>query len=191
MAGLGAGLRDDGELSRRKRAQGAVGAVPLQAAASPHGREAGAGRRYRGGPRRRQWRRVRRRGRPVSACPASVISAEDEARYSGLGVVSAFPGAERYRRRPRRRQPGADRGRQSARPAGTSRFRSACSASSAGKAGEQKRTRDASTRPQGSRARQGGPRQALLHGGRLVALAGQDGHDRRPISRCRRRTIIE
>jgi exopolyphosphatase / guanosine-5'-triphosphate,3'-diphosphate pyrophosphatase len=93
MAGLGAGLRDDGELSaeserkalsalcRYKLLLRHMGVKRAQVVATAAVRDAENGDEF--------VDSVDRIG-----LPCSVISAEDEARYSGLGVVSAFPGAE-------------------------------------------------------------------------------------------------
>ena len=92
MAGLGAGLRDDGGLSleserkalsalcRYKLLLRHMGVKRAQVVATAAVRDAENGDEF-----------VEAVGRIGLLC--DVISAEDEARYSGLGVVSAFPGA--------------------------------------------------------------------------------------------------
>ena len=92
MAGLGAGLRDDGGLSpeNERKALSALcryklllrhmGVKRAQVVATAAVRDAENGGAF--------VEAVERIG-----LPCEVISAEDEARYSGLGVVSAFPGA--------------------------------------------------------------------------------------------------
>ncbi len=93
MAGLGAGLRDDGALSaeserkalsalcRYKLLLRHMGVKRAQVVATAAVRDAENGEEF-----------VEAVGR--IGLPCKVISAEEEARYSGLGVVSAFPGAE-------------------------------------------------------------------------------------------------
>ena len=175
MAGLGAGLREDGELSddSERKALAALGRYKL--AASAHGREAGAGRRDGGGPRCRQRRgssSARSRG---SASPARSSAPPKKRAIRGLGSLSAFPGAERHRRRPWRRQPGADRGRQCDDRTRASRFRSACFASKR-QVGRQRPARDASSaasRKRGSpKAGRGKP--FYMVGGSWRALAQMD-----------------
>lgn len=92
MAGLGAGLRDDGNLSeasedaalsalrRYKLLLRHMGVKQAQVVATAAVRDAGDGAEF--------VRAVERIG-----LPCDVISATDEARFSGMGVVSAFPGA--------------------------------------------------------------------------------------------------
>ena len=92
MAGLGAGLREDGDLSddserkalsalcRYKLLLRHMGVKQVQVVATAAVRDAANGRDF--------VRSVEKMG-----LPCDVISAADEARYSGLGVVSAFPGA--------------------------------------------------------------------------------------------------
>ena len=93
MAGLGAGLGDDGALSaeserkalsalcRYKLLLRHMGVKRAQVVATAAVRDAENGDEF-----------VEAVGR--IGLPCKVISAEEEARYSGLGVVSAFPGAE-------------------------------------------------------------------------------------------------
>jgi exopolyphosphatase/guanosine-5'-triphosphate,3'-diphosphate pyrophosphatase len=92
MAGLGAGLRDNGELSdeserkalaalnRYKLLLRHMGVRQVQVVATAAARDAKDGQAF--------VRSVEKMG-----LSCKVISALDEARYSGLGVVSAFPGA--------------------------------------------------------------------------------------------------
>ena len=93
MAGLGAGLRKNGELSRESERQALsalcryklllrhMGVKRAQVVATAAVRDAANADEFIGA--------VERIG-----LPCDVISAEDEARYSGLGVISAFPGAD-------------------------------------------------------------------------------------------------
>jgi exopolyphosphatase/guanosine-5'-triphosphate,3'-diphosphate pyrophosphatase len=92
MAGLGAGLRDNGELSdaseeealaalrRYKLLLRHMGVKQAQVVATAAVRDARDGPEF--------VRAVEKIG-----LPCDVISATDEARFSGMGVVSAFPGA--------------------------------------------------------------------------------------------------
>jgi len=92
MAGLGAGLRDSGELSddsesealaalrRYKLLLRHMGVKQAQVVATAAVRDAADGAQF--------VRAVEKIG-----LPCDVISATEEARFSGMGVVSAFPGA--------------------------------------------------------------------------------------------------
>ena len=92
MAGLGAGLRDSGELSDSSEEQALsalrryklllrhMGVRQAQVVATAAVRDAADGPEF--------VRAVEKIG-----LPCDVISATDEARFSGMGVVSAFPGA--------------------------------------------------------------------------------------------------
>ena len=93
MAGLGAGLRNDGDMSdeserkaltalcRYKLLLRYMGVKEAQVVATAAVRDADNAEDF--------VNAVKKIG-----LPCDVISAEDEARYSGLGVLSAFPGAE-------------------------------------------------------------------------------------------------
>ena len=93
MAGLGAGLRNDGDMSdeserkaltalcRYKLLLRYMGVKEAQVVATAAVRDADNAEEF--------VKAVEKIG-----LPCDVISAEDEARYSGLGVLSAFPGAE-------------------------------------------------------------------------------------------------
>lgn len=92
MAGLGEGLRDSGELSdeserkalaalnRYKLLLRHMGVKQVQVVATAAARDATDGPQF--------VQAVEKMG-----LPCEIVSALDEARYSGLGVVSAFPGA--------------------------------------------------------------------------------------------------
>jgi exopolyphosphatase/guanosine-5'-triphosphate,3'-diphosphate pyrophosphatase len=93
MAGLGSGLRETGELQPESQRR-ALAALERYRLLLKHMRvrqiqvvATAAVRDARNGPE--FVREVERIG-----LPCEVISADDEARYSGLGVVSAFPGAD-------------------------------------------------------------------------------------------------
>ena len=93
MAGLGAGLSETGELQAESQRQ-ALAALERYRLLLNHMRvrqvkvvATAAVRDARNGPE--FVREVERIG-----LPCEILSADEEARYSGLGVVSAFPGAE-------------------------------------------------------------------------------------------------
>jgi exopolyphosphatase/guanosine-5'-triphosphate,3'-diphosphate pyrophosphatase len=93
MAGLGAGLRETGELQEESKRR-ALAALERYRLLLGHMRvkqvqvvATAAVRDARNGPE--FVREIERIG-----LPCKVISADEEARYSGLGVVSAFPGAD-------------------------------------------------------------------------------------------------
>ena len=187
MAGLGAGLRNDGDMSdeserkalaalcRYKLLLRHMGVKEAQVVATAAVRDADNADDF--------VDAVTRIG-----LPCDVISAEEEARYSGLGVISAFPGASgivgdlgggslelvEIGRRHSRAQHLASTRRASRRARKIRRTEGA---------------RDAPPRPEGSRACQGRTRQALLHGRRVVARACQAGHDRHRLPASRNASL--